>query len=978
MLRNPMASRSVYSSALVQSLFDQQHCSVFAEGLSFHKALNGARFTHYNTGAAAVNIKCKASAKVSLCSMDQELKGLCKEGHLNEALDIFHLMEQRGIQTGSSMYACLLQGCVNTKAPAQGKHVHGYMIKTGYQPEIFIWNHLINMYVKFGKLKDARQVFEKMSERNVVSWTAMITGYAQNGHGEEAFKLFSQMQLAGSNPNQFSFSSVLRACADLANVNQGKQVHAQVIKTGFDSDVCIRTALVTMYATCRSIEDAQKVFEQVPAGDVVSWNAIISAYAHNGHFNATLELFCQMQLAHVKANRVTFAAVLSACAGLEAVEYGEELHANIIKIGFVLDVTVSNALITMYAKCRNLEDALRNFDKMPERNVVTWNAIIAGYAQNGHGKEALELFCQMQLGWIKLNHITFASVLSACAALATLQQGEEAHAHIIRSGYESDISVSNALVTMYAKCGSMEAAHKIFNKILERDIVSWNAIIAGYAQNEQGGHALNFFCKMQLAGMKPNEFTFPSILSACASLVALEEGKGVHAHIIRTGFLLETSAWNALITMYANCGVISDALKLFDKIPTRDKSSWNAMIGGYSQNGYGEEALKLFCQMLWVGLKPDEITFVILLSTCAMLAALEQGKQIHTHVIKTGFELYISSGSSLITMYAKCGSIEDAVKVFDKMSERNVISWTAMIAGYAQHGCGQEALQLFELMQQAGVKPNPITFIGVLSACSHVGLVTEGRCYFDSMSRDHGMTPSVEHYACMVDVLGRAGRLDEAEEFINSTPLEHGTTLWRILLGACRIHGNMELGERAAKCILQLEPEEVSSYVLLSNIYAAAGKWDDVANVRQLMKDRGVKKEPGRSWIEVRNRVHTFVVRDISHPQTEAIYAKLEELSKQMEAAGYVPETNFVLHDVEEAQKEHILCHHSERLAVSFGLISTPPGTTLRVIKNLRVCGDCHSAIKSISMIVGREIVVRDTNRFHHFRDGLCSCGDFW
>eukprot|EP00253_Pinus_taeda_P001283 PITA_01283 len=935
----------------------------------FHKANIGEKLTQFNV------LSRKLSTKPSLCNNVVEL---CKEGMVNKALNTFLVMEGQGVQTGSDVYVYLLQSCINNKDYVYGKCIHSHMIKIGFQPEMFVLNHLLNMYAKSGRLKDARQVFDKMAERNVVTWTAMITAYAQNGHGKEAFKLFSRMQISGIDPNQFSFASVLRGCMSLGTMSQGKEVHAQVVKTGFESDVCIRTALVTMYARCGSIDDAQKLFEQMQGRDVGSWNAIMSAYVLNGCHHVTLKLFHQMQKVDMEADQLTFACVLGACADLQALHHGRELHANIIRSGFVLHIMVGNALITMYAKCGILEDALNVFNQMPERNIITWNAIISGCAQNGHGKVALELFGQMQLKSILPNQVTLASVLSACAALAALQQGEEIHAYIIRFGYELDISVINALVTMYSKCGHVEDACKIFGKMPESDVVSWNAIIAGYAQNGDGEKALKLFRQMLLAGMKPNEFTFPSVVSGCASLGALKEGKEFHAHVMRTGFCSDISIWNALVTLYANCGIINNALQLFDIMPKRDESSWNAIIGGCSHNGLGEEALKFFSQMLRAGFKPSEITFTVVLCACTMHAAVEQGKRIHAHIIKTGFELPLSVGSSLITMYAKSGSIEDAVKAFQNIAEQNVISWTAMIVGYAHHGYGYEALELFEQMQKEAIKPNSITFIGVLSACSHVGLVTEGQLYFDSMSEDHGIIPSIEHYACMVDLLGRAGHLDRAKEFINSVPFEHGTKLWRIFLGACKIHGNVELGKQAAKSILKLEPEDVSTYVMLSNIFAAAGKWDDVAIVRKLMKDRGLKKEPGCSWIEVGNHMHTFVVRDMSHPQTKEIYAKLDELTGQMEAAGYVPETNFVLHDLDKTQKEELLSHHSEKLAVSFGLLSTPPGTTLRVIKNLRVCGDCHTAIKLISRIVGREIVVRDITRFHHFRNGLCSCGDYW
>jgi pentatricopeptide repeat protein len=329
-------------------------------------------------------------------------------------------------------------------------------------------------------------------------------------------------------------------------------------------------------------------------------------------------------------------------------------------------------------------------------------------------------------------------------------------------------------------------------------------------------------------------------------------------------------------------------------------------------------------------------------------------------------------------MYAKCGNLEKARDMFDKMHQRDLVSWNVMIAGYAMHGCAREAVKLFEQMQLSGVNPTHVTLVSVLSACCHGGLVEEAWHYFDCMNEQYLITPAIEHYGCMVDVLGRAGFLKEAQEFMNRMPIKPDTTMWACLLGACRIHSNVELAQKVAEHLFELDSNNAAHYVLLSNIYAAADRWDDVGKVRKMMKDRRVQKPPGYSWVEVNKHVHTFLAGDSSHPQMQRIYAKLDCLSRQIKAAGYVPDTRFALIDVEENQKEQILFHHSEKLAVAFALINTPSGTVIRVIKNLRVCGDCHSAIKFISKIVARQIIVRDVNRYHHFKDGQCSCGDYW
>eukprot|EP01018_Ginkgo_biloba_P008730 Gb_35202 [translate_table: standard] len=799
---------------------------------------------------------------------------LCKEGRLNEALSVLDIINHQG---DYNTYACLLQGCLSIKGLAEGKRVHAHMARTGFEPDIYLGNILVNMYVKCGSLVDARHAFDKISERNEFSYSMMISGYVQNGHGEEALQLFSEVHRMGILPIQFNYASVLRACSVSSSLLRGQQLHGLIIRTGCEYDVFVGSALVDMYAKCGRMRDAHKVF-----------------------------------------------------------------------------------------------------GKMPERNVVSWTSMIAGYMQHGLSDKSLTLFRQMQQTVTKPDPFILGNVLRACGNLEAQEQGKQIHAHIIGAGFQAHVSVNNSLVFMYAKCGRIENARQVFDVMLKRDTVSWTAVIAGYAQNGYGEEALKLFRQMWWEGTKPDHFIFASVLRACSSLIDLEQGKQVHAHLVKTGFEFHVSVGNALATMYDKCGIIEDAYQVFEKMAIRDVVSWTAMITGLAQHGCGEEALKLFCQMRQTDSKPELFVFATVLRACASVAALEQGKQIHNLIIRTGCELDVFVGSALVDMYAKCGSIDDAREVFNNMPERNVVSWTVMICGYAQHGHGKEALQLFEQMQVAGMKPDHVTFVGVLSACRHAGLVDEGRHYFDSMTRDHCIKPRLDHYACMVDLLGRVGHLDEAEDFINNMPCEPDAIVWGALLGACRVHGNTKLAKSVAERLLELQPQCTGTHVLLANIYAAGGRWDDAANVRKLMNNKGLKKELGQSWIDVKNRVHTFVVEDRLHPQSEEIYAMLERLAKQMKDAGYVPDTNFVLHDVEEEQKEQVLCYHSEKLAIAFGLISTVPGTPIRISKNLRVCGDCHSATKFISKIVGREIVVRDTNRFHHFKDGLCSCGDYW
>eukprot|EP01018_Ginkgo_biloba_P026111 Gb_25739 [translate_table: standard] len=673
-----------------------------------------------------------------------------------------------------------------------------------------------------------------------------------------------------------------------------------------------------------------------------------------------------------------YASLLQACVNMEALAEGKQLHAHILTAGLNQLLFLVSKLVSVYAICGCLNDARLVFDKTSNRNVYLWNAMIKGYVRNGQFEDALTLYYQMQRLGTQPDHFTFSSVLKACAGLSARQQGREIHVHVIRSGFDSYVFVGSALIDMYSKCGSIEDASQVFDNMSERDVVSWSTMISGYVQNGRSYEAVKLFRQMEENGVKPNLVTIVSVLPACGDLEDLQQGKEIHDYITRNGLESNVFVGNALVAMYAKCDRIEIARQMFNEMPERDVVSWSAMIAWYVKKRLVNDALKLFHQMQQEGVKPNLIAISSVLPACAYISAVQQGAQIHAYIIRSRFESNIFVCSSLIDMYVKCGNTKVARQVFDKMSQRDVVSWTVMIAGYGMNGYGRDALTLFNQMEQAGMKPNHITFVAVLSACSHAGLVAEGWHYFNSMSQDYHITPTVEHYACMVDLLGRAGHLDEAHNIIKKMPIEPDASVWGALMSACRIHCNIELGELVAERLLELEPKNAGNSVLLSNMYAAAGRWDDVAKVRTMMKDRELKPRQGCSWIQVKNRVHAFQVADRSHPKWEEIYAMLEKLSRQMKQAGYVPALNFVLHNVEEKQKENILCGHSERLAIAFGLINTCSGTPLRISKNLRVCGDCHNATKFISKIIGREIIVRDANRFHHFKDGACTCGDYW
>lgn len=475
----------------------------------------------------------------------------------------------------------------------------------------------------------------------------------------------------------------------------------------------------------------------------------------------------------------------------------------------------------------------------------------------------------------------------------------------------------------------------------------------------------------------PSNYTFTSVVKACADVSALRLGKCVHSLALVNGFGLDSFVQASLVSLYAKCGQLRNARKVFDKMPQRNVIAWNAMISGCEQNGSAKEGVELFHLMVESGVEPDSASFVSVLSACAQLGAFELGSWVHNYITNHAFEVNVVLGTALINMYSRCGNVRKAREVFHVMRDKNVVAWTAMISGYGVHGYGTEAVKLYHTMKEHGILPNEITFVTLLSACAHAGMVNEGREIFKSMRRDYGLAPKTEHHVCMVDLLGRAGLLDEAFDYIQKLK-KPCPAIWTAILGACKMHKNFDLGVQAAENLLALEPESPGHYVMLSNVYALAGKMDRVEMVRNIMIKRRLKKHVGYSTIEVDRKTRLFSMGDKSHPETREIYRYLDDLMRRISEAGYVPVQESVLHELEEEEREYALRYHSEKLAIAFGLLKAKDGSPIRIVKNLRMCEDCHLAIKFISTVTNREIIVRDRLRFHHFKEGVCSCGDYW
>ncbi|XP_038695528.1 pentatricopeptide repeat-containing protein At4g21065-like [Tripterygium wilfordii] len=482
---------------------------------------------------------------------------------------------------------------------------------------------------------------------------------------------------------------------------------------------------------------------------------------------------------------------------------------------------------------------------------------------------------------------------------------------------------------------------------------------------------------MRECGVLPNKFTYPFVLKACAGIGDLNLGKSVHGSVLKFGFDNDVHVQNTMVHMYCCCeGNVEMARKVFDEMPKDDSVTWSAMIGGYARLGLSADAIGLFRKMQTVGVRPDEITMISVLSACTDLGALELGKWVESYIQKEKVQKSVELCNALIDMFAKCGDIDRALNLFTNMNERTIVSWTSVIVGLAMHGRGLETISLFEEMIEAGMVPDYVVFIGLLSACSHSGLVDKGKRYFDSMAEKYGILPKIKHYGCMVDLLCRAGLVKEALEFVQNMPMEPNQIILRTLINACRAHGELKLGESITEQLIRNEPMDESSYVLLSNIYAKMLQWEKKTKIREEMDEQGMRKIPGSTMIEIDNEMYEFVAGDKSHKEHKEIFEMMDEMGREMKRAGYAASTSEVMLDINEEDKEDALNRHSEKIAIAFALLKTPPGTPIRLVKNLRVCADCHSATKFISKIYNREIVVRDRNRFHYFKDGLCSFSD--
>ncbi|XP_058763798.1 pentatricopeptide repeat-containing protein At1g19720-like [Vicia villosa] len=840
-------------------------------------------------------------------SMDAHLNKLCINGSLSEAVTLLDSIAEQGSKVRPITYMNLLQSCIDKDSILMGNELHA---RIGLVEKVnpFVETKLVSMYAKCGRLDKARQVFDEMRVRNLFTWSAMIGACSRNKRWAETVELFHEMMEDGVLPDEFLLPKVLQACGKCRDLETGRLIHSLVIRLGMPYSDHVHNSIISVYAKCGEMDCAKRIFECMDERDSIAWNAMISGFCQNGEVEQAQKYFDAMQKEGIDPSLVTW-----------------------------------NILIACYNQLGYCDLAIRLMRKMEcfgiAPDVYTWTSMISGFTQKGTISHALDLLREMFLAGVEPNSITIASAASACASLKSLSMGLEIHSIAVKMNLVCNVLIGNSLIEMYSKCGNLEGAQHIFDMMLERDEYSWNSIIGAYFQAGFCGKAHELFTKMQESKSPPNVVT-----------------------------------WNIMITGYMHCGAEDQALGIFKSIEKdgkvkRNVASWNSLITGFIQSGQKDKALQIFRNMQFCQIAPNSVTILSILPACDNLVANKKVKETHCFAVRRNLVSELHVSNSLINCYAKSGNLVYSRNIFYRLSRKDVVSWNSMLSGYVLHGCSKSALDLFYQMRKLGLQPNRGTFISILLAYGHAGMVDEGKSVFSCITREYLIRPGLEHYSAMVYLLGRSGKLAEALKFIQNMPVEPNSSVWDALLTACRIHKNFVMAVLAGKRLLELEPGNNTTRYLLSQTYSLCGKFE-------LEEEKAVSKPVGQCWIERNNTVHTFVVGDQSNPSSDKLCSWLKRVAVNVKRQTHVFDSELC---IEEEEKENTSGVHSEKLAIAFALIdfhSTPQ--ILRIVKNLKMCRDCHDTAKYISLAYKCEIYLSDSKCLHHFKDGHCSCRDYW
>ncbi|XP_019455528.1 PREDICTED: pentatricopeptide repeat-containing protein At4g01030, mitochondrial [Lupinus angustifolius] len=864
------------------------------------------------------------------------------------------------------------------------RELHAQMLKLPKNGNLATMDaSLIRYYLEFGDFVSAIEVFFVGFTRNYLIWNSFLEEFASfRGNPNEILKVFKELSRKGVNFDSKALTVVLKICLALMDLWVGLEIHACLIKRGFHFDVHLSCALINLYEKCWGIDKANQVFHETPYQEDFLWNTVLIANLRSERWWNALELFRGMQLSSAKATGGTIVKMMQACGKLRALNEGKQIHGYVLRFGLVSNISISNSIISMYSRNSRLRLARAVFDSMEDHNLSSWNSIISSYAVDGCLNEAWDMFQEMESSSIKPDIITWNSLLSghflqgsyemvlsnfrnlqsagfkpdSCSVTSALQAvieldlfnyGKEIHGYIIRNKLDYDVYVCTSLVDMYIKNDRLDKAQAVFHHTKNKNVCAWNSLISGYC--------------------------FKGLFSNAETLLNQMEKEGIKHDLV---------TWNSLVSGYSMWGRSEEALAVINRMKslgfTPNVVSWTAMISGCSQNEKYRDALQFFIQMQEENVKPNSTTICSLLRACSGPSLLKKGEEIHCFSIRLGFVDDIYLATALIDMYSKGGKLKVAHEVFNGIREKTLPCWNCILMGYALHGHGEEVMILFDNMCKTGIRPDAITFTALLSGCKSSGLVDEGWKYFDSMKTDYNIIPTIEHYSCMVDLLGKAGFLDEAVDFIQNMPVKPDASIWGALLACCRIHKDIKLAEIAARKLFKLEPYNSANYVLMMNIYSSLNRWDDVERLKDKMTALGIKSPHVWSWTQVNQSVHVFSTEGKSHPEEGEIYFELYQLISEIRMLGYIPDINCVYQNIDDKEKEKVLLSHTEKLAMAYGLMKTQSGSPIRVVKNTRICHDCHTAAKYISLARNREIFLRDGGRFHHFMNGQCSCNDCW
>ncbi|GLT94614.1 hypothetical protein SLE2022_123430 [Rubroshorea leprosula] len=827
--------------------------------------------------------------KLSQPLFNSKIKALVRQRRYTEALQRY---SRSPSLAAPFTFPSLLKACASPSHLNYGKAIHSTILALGLHSDPFITSSLISMYVRCGSLDTALHVFDTLLNNQVLVpdatvWNSMLDGYFRYGFFHQGISHFRRMQSLGILPDAYSLCILLGISGRFLGYLEGKQIHAYIVRSMLFGDPFLETSLIEMYSTFSRPREAWCVFLKLEdKSNVVPWNVTIGTFCANGMWARSLEIYSLMKDENVKIVSESLTITLSSCCQCQSVDFGEQVHCDVIKMGFQTDPYVYTSLLTMYGKCKLVEDAKKIFNQVPDKEIELWNAMISAYVFNGCAYDAFEVYTKMRFNFITPDSFTMSNILISCSMIGIYNVGRSLHAELVKRPIENTITVKSSLVTMYCKCGSVDEATSVFSTIREMDIVSWGSMISGFLQNGKFKEALDLFRIMETDGLRPDSDIMSTVISACNGLENIELGCMVHGYAIKSGLDLDVYVATSLVGMYSKCGFPDMAGNVFYSMPHKNLVAWNSMMTCYSLNGHPDKSIELFPQIVQHGFCPDSISITSALAAVSSIAALLKGKIIHGYLIRQEILSDTEVENALIDMYIKSGLLRYARNIFQSMSKKNVVTWNSMIAGYGSHGECDRALSLFHEMKSFGITPDDVTFLCLISSCNHSGLVDEGQNLLQSMNVEYGIEPKMEHYVNMVDLLGRAGRLDDAYSFIKNMPIEADRSIWLSLLCACRTHHDIELGEVAADNLLKLEPSRGSNYVQLLNLYGEAELWDKAAKLRVIMKEKGLKKIPGCSWIEVKNRIDVFFSGDSSSKKTVKIYETLHSLKRNMEKKG--------------------------------------------------------------------------------------------